>query len=171
MSSHFKGKYMSVNQKQAVTNAVLSVYPDYELGGEVTLSSIITKENKSVIKAILAEGFESGDITMTSQAQAKYVGNPTEMTKYVGGLLDNWIRKNPEFNAGSKYITKNPGSRAGSGDEQVRAMRSLKKTTNDPATLEAIDKEIASRLAEIKPVHVVTIDVDHLPESLKHLVK
>jgi len=163
---------MSISQKQAVTNAVLSTFPDYELNGEVTLSSILTSDTKSELRTILVEGFEAGEIVMSEQAQVKYIGNPVGMAKYVSGLLDNWVRKNPEFNSGSKYITKNPGSRAGSGDDQVRAMRALKKTTTDVAVLAEIDKEIASRLAIIKPASApVVIDVDQLPESLKHLVK
>jgi len=162
---------MSTSQKQAVTNAVLSLFPDYELNGEVKLSSLLNTDIKNQLKSILSEGFEAGEIAMSEQAKAKYIGNPTDMTKYCGGLLDNWVRKNKEFNNGEAYVTKNPGSRAGSGDEQIRAMRALKKTTNDTTQLAAIDAEIAKRLAEIKPVQAVEINVEALPESLRHLVK
>ena len=51
---------MSTSQKQAVTNAVLSLFPDFELNGETTLSSILTSDTKSELRTILAEGFEAG---------------------------------------------------------------------------------------------------------------
>lgn len=163
------------SQKNAVCNALLSVLKergiDYELNGEATIKSVLTSEDKATVKAILIEGFNNDKIVLSDSAKAKYIGNPTGLSTYVNGLINNWIKKNPEFNSGIKYAPENPGSRAGSGDEQIRAMRGLKKTTNDPATLEAIDKEIAMRLAEIKPASVVEINVEALPESLRHLVK
>lgn len=162
---------MSKSQKEAVTNAVLSLFPEYELGGETILASIITSDHKSQLKAILAAGFEAGEIAMTEQAKAKYIGDEKAMLKYCGGLLDNWIRKNPEFNNGQKYVTKNPGSRAGSGDEQVRELRKLLKTVTGTEHEAQVKAALDARLAEIKPKSVVTINVDALPESLRHLVK
>jgi hypothetical protein len=161
-----------VNQKVGVTNAVLSLFPDYELNGEVILASLLTSEHKKQLRAILVEGFKAGEIAMTEKAQAKYLatGQETALNKYVSGLLDNWIRKNPEFNNKLKYITKNPGSRAGSGDDQVRAMRNLKKTTNDQSVIAEIDEAIAERLAEIKPTQTVEINVEALPEHLRKFV-
>lgn len=161
-----------VSQKQAVTNAILSVFPKYELGGEVILSTLLNSDTKKKLRAILVSGFKAGEISMSEDAIKKYITSKDDkaLDKYVSGLLDNWVRKNPEFNNGGKYITKNPGSRAGSGDEQVRAMRNLKKTTNDPEVLAEIDAAITERLAEIKPTQTVEIDVEALPEHLRRFV-
>ena len=165
---------MSTSQKQAVCSSLISVLNErgveYELNGEVNIKDVLIKDDYEKVRMIITEGLEAGIISFSEQAQAKYCGNDKEMKKYVNGLIKNWVKKNPEFNNGVKYKPTNPGSRTGSGDEQIRAMRALKKTTNDPATLEAIDVEIANRIAEIKPKETITINVDDLPESLKHLV-
>ena len=162
---------MSINQKEAVTNAVLSLFPDYELGGEVNLASILTPETKKELRGILFAGFRADAIVMSAQAKAKYDSDDAGLTKYVSGLLDNWVRKNRAFNGGEQYVTKNPGSRAGSQDEQVKALRQLMKTTNDEGQIAQIQEALTARIAEIKPASVVTINVDALPESLRHLVK
>ena len=162
-----------MNQKDGVTNAILSVLNergvDYVMGGEVCVKNILTSEDKANIRAIVINGFKSGLISITEQAKAKHTDNG--FVKYTNGLVNNWINKNPEFNAGQSYTPKNPGSRAGSGDEQIREMRKLLKTTDDQEQIDLIQSMIDARLAEIKPASVVTINVDALPESLKHLVK
>jgi hypothetical protein len=159
-----------VNQKQAVTNAVLSVIPGYELGGETILSEVLTDAQKKEVRSILVSGFKSGQIEMSAEAKTRYAED-SELSKYVSGLLNNWIRKNPEFNNGTGYVTKNPGSRSGSGDEQVKALKSLLKVTADADLRKEIEQALNERLAEIKPTATVTINVDALPEHLKYLVK
>lgn len=156
-----------ISQKQAVTNAVLSVFPDYELNGETILSSILTKESKQELRTILFAGFKAETITFQNK---EFLADDAYVTKYVSSLLDNWVRKNPEFNNGGKYETKNPGSRSGSQDEQIKAMRQLMKTVSDASVRTEIQAAIDSRMAEIKPESVVTINVDALPAHLRHLV-
>lgn len=170
MTYKLQRKYRMVNQKTAVTNAVLATFPDYELGGEVVLSELLNSDIKKQLRAVLFEGFRAGEISMSEEATAK-AASDTYLTKYVSGLLDNWIRKNPEFNSGGKYITKNPGSRAGSGDESVREMRKLLKTVTDEETRAAIQVAIDERIAEIKPESVVTINAEALPEHLRQFIK
>jgi len=161
------------SQKQAVTESLLTVLNErgvrYEPNGEVIMNDILTPDDKAKARTILINGFKDRTIQLSEQARIKH--EPNGFVSYTNGLLNNWIKKNKEFNNGIGYVPKNPGSRAGSGDESIRAMRALKKTTNDPAIIAEIDKQISERLAEIKPVQTVTIDVDALPESLRHLVK
>ena len=158
-----------ISQKQAVKNAVLSIFPNYELGGETVLSSLLNSDNKKEIKQMVFEAFKAGEVSFSAEAQAKYGSDDAKLLKYVGGMVDNWVRKDPEFNNGQKYITKNPGSRAGSSDDQIKALRALKKTTTDTTVLAEIDEAISTRLAEIKPTKTVEINVEALPEHLKHL--
>jgi hypothetical protein len=155
-----------ITQKQAVTNAVLSVFPDYEMNGETILSDILTRESKVEIRAILFAGFKAGGITFENRA---LLADDAYVSKYVTGLLDNWIRKNPEFNNGAKYETKNPGSRSGSQDETIKALRNLMKCVEGETKAE-VQKAINERMAEIKPESTVTINVDALPAHLRHLV-
>ena len=159
------------NQKNAVCDLLLStlVERDAPYDSDRTMKEQLTAEDKATVRAQVTQGFLNGEISMSDAAQIKYLSNPTELNKYVNGLVNNWINKNPDFNMGAQYKAKNPGSRAGQGDDQVRAMRALKKTTNDIAVIAEIDKAIATRLAEIKPA-TIEINVDALPEHLKHLV-
>jgi hypothetical protein len=159
-----------VSQKQAVTNAVLSVIPDYELGGETALSEVLTETQKKEVRAIIFSGFMSGKVEMSEDGKRKYFGDEKELNKYISGLLNNWVRKNPEFNNGGSYTTKNPGSRSGTGDEQIKALKSLLKVTADAEVRKEIEQAITERLAEIKPAQTVTINVDALPAHLRHLV-
>lgn len=159
-----------VNQKQAVTNAVKQVRPDYQLNGEIALADVLTDSDKQQIRQIIVNGFESGEVEMSEEGKAKYFGNRSELAKYVTGLVNNWVRKNPEFNGGSgfTYTAKNPGSRQGTGDETIRALKALLKITVDPDAKAEVQAAINIRLAEIKPKP--TINADALPAHLRHLI-
>ena len=163
------------SQREATVNAILSVLEErgetFELGGNVNESDVLNAEDKKKVQTILATGFNKGEIAMSDDAKTKYIGNTSEMNKYVSGLINNWVRKFPDFNAGAKYEAKNPGSRAGTGDEQVREMKKLLSATSDETSKTLIQEAIDARLAEIKPVSKVTINVDALPDFLRHLVK
>ena len=112
----------------------------------------------------------ANEIEMSEQARAKH-NDESKMRVYVSGLLNNWIKKHPPFNAGKKYVPVNKGSRTGSSDPQIKAMRALLKTTNDEESIAKINEAIQTRLAEIRPAQTVEIDVDALPEHLRHLAK
>lgn len=158
------------SQKDAVIKAIMSVVEDYTINGEAALSDVITKEEKDTVKTILFNGFRNGNIEMSSEAVTKYRVD-AELKKYVTGLLDNWIRKYPGFNGGQSYVTKNPGSRSGSGDAKIKALKALLKTVTDNEVKAQVEQAINERLAELKPETKVTIDVNALPEHLRHLVK
>ena len=149
-----------INQKEAVFQAVTNVCGPSDTGAFTP-----TKEQRSSINQILFAGFQAGEI--------KYEGDVPEgadLKSYVSGLQSNWLRKDKRLNGNTTYVAKNPGSRAGSSDAQIVAMRML-LTTVDPTKKAQIQAFIDKRLAEIKPAKSVTIDVDALPEELKHLVK
>jgi uncharacterized protein YqgV (UPF0045/DUF77 family) len=163
------------SQREATVNAILSVLSDrgvnYELGGTTSVISVLTADDKKKVQTILAAGFTKGEIQLSTEAQAKYVGDSKEMNKYVSGLINNWVRKFSDFNGGDKYTPKNPGSRQGTSDEQVKEMRKLLKVTENAEAKTAIEAAISARLSEIKPASKVEINIDALPESLRHLVK
>jgi len=112
----------------------------------------------------------AGEIELKEDARKKY-DTESKLRSYCDGLVSNWLRKDDRLNGGEKYEPKNPGSRAGSGDEVVRELRKLKKITADETHLTAIDAEIEKRLAAIKASKAkdVEIDVEKLPEELRHL--
>lgn len=162
-----------MNQREGVVNAIMSVLKskgiDYQLNGETPVS-----DHKALFKAetiaIVAAGFMNGSIEMSADAKAKYHTIELLRTKYVPGLVDNWVRKYKPFNGGEKYEIKNPGSRSGSQDAQLIALRNLLKCVADPETKAEIQSAIDARMSEIKPNTTVSINVEALPEHLRHLV-
>ena len=150
---------MSMTQGEAVFQAVSEVVGTTEHDMAVTLS----KEDLEAVHSKVFLAFASG--------QCVHSKNPNEaqLLKYIPGLVNNWLRKDPRLNGNTKYVAKNPGSRSGSGDECIKAMKSLLSITTDPEARVQIQTAIDARLAEIKPKP--EIKVDALPESLRHLVK
>lgn len=147
-----------MTQGEAVYNAVCEVLGEKPTGKvELSDAQLLAVEQRVFLS------FKNGE-TVHSK-------NPSDeaLLKYIPGLVNNWLRKDLRLNGGSPYQAKNPGSRSGSGDESVRAMKTLLSMTTDEDARAAIQLEIDKRVAEIKPK--VEIKVEALPESLRHLVK
>jgi hypothetical protein len=154
------------NQKQAVRNAITSV-SDYVLNSEAIASEYLSDSQKAEIKQILFNGFKANEIACSESFKHK-IADDSYLKRYVSGLLNNWLRKDLALNAGKPYEAKNPGSRANASDPQLKALRQLIKQcaeADKPSVQQAID----ARIAELKPT--IEINVDALPDSLKHLVK
>lgn len=162
-----------MNQRQATVTAILSVLSErgvnYELNGETPMSNVLTKTDKDIVVGIICQGFLAGQIDMSAEGKAKYFGDEKELKKYTIGLVNNWIRKATEFNGSIKYEIKNKGSRTGSSDEQLKALKDLLKMTTDADVRSEIQDAINDRMEEIKPK--AEINVDALPVHLRHLVK
>jgi hypothetical protein len=162
-----------MNQRQATVNAIMSVLSErgvnYELNGETPVSEFLTADDKKKVVSLICQGFLAGQIEMSDDGKSKYFGDQAELRKYTVGLVNNWIRKATEFNAGTKYEIKNKGSRTGSSDEQLKALKELLKITTDSEVRGEIQQAIAERMEEIKPK--VEINADALPAHLRHLVK
>ena len=147
-----------IKQKDAVFNAVCEVRGTTEFSSSVEL----TKEERTAVSAALFAGFQNGSIA--------YQGDATDgakLTNYVSGLVSNWLRQDKRLNGGVQYVAKNPGTRTGSGDESLKAMRTLFSATTDEEARAEIQAEIDRRISELKPKKVINIDA--LPESLRHL--
>lgn len=163
------------SQVNAVVETILSVLEEngieYELNSEVNVKDVLNPDMLIDVRQQLLTGFNNNEISMTDKARVK---NNTEklMKSYVSGLVNNWVRKYKPFNNGVKYEIKNPGSRQGSGDEQVKEMRKLLKTipTDQTATRAQIQTAIDARIAVIKPESVVEINTDLIPEHLRNLI-
>lgn len=147
-----------MTQGEAVYNAVVEI-----LGGEKPTGRVeLTDTQLAQVEERVFMAFKNGE-TVHSK-------NPDDaaLKKYVPGLVNNWLRKDLRLNGGTPYTAKNPGSRSGGGDEAVKAMKTLLSMTTDPEARTAIQLEIDKRIAELKPK--VEIDIEKLPESLRHLL-
>jgi hypothetical protein len=147
-----------MTQGEAVYNAVVEV-----LGEKPTGKVELTDAQLAQVEQRVFLSFKTGE-TVHSK-------NPSDeaLNKYIPGLVNNWLRKDLRLNGGSPYQAKNPGSRSGSGDEAIKAMKTLLSMTTDIDAREAIQTEIDKRLAEIKPK--AQLDIEKLPESLRQFVK
>ena len=157
-------------QKEAVYNAVISVLSENNISvSEGTdVGTIMNKELRSQVNSILVEGFTNGSIELSKQ-----FSSDAKLRGYVSGLQSNWIKKDSRLNGGTKYTAKNPGSRIGSGDAQLKAMRTLLSTLTSESDRMEVQSHIDARVAEINAAKVkkVVIDTNSLPESLRNLVK
>jgi hypothetical protein len=144
-----------MNQKEATYAAIINVC------GEQDEAYTPSKEQRSQVNQILFEGFRAGTITVEREF------TDTELKAYVSGLQSNWLRKDSRLNGNVKYTAKNPGSRQGSGDAQLKAMRALFTTLTSETDKAEVQACIDARVAEIAQAKVKTIDFSSLPESLK----
>ena len=151
---------MSMTQKAAVFQAVINVM------GEQDSAYMPSKEERAQVNNILFEGFKAGEITYDGASPEE-----KELRSYVSGLQSNWLRKDKRLNGNVAYVAKNPGTRTGSTDAQVKAMRILLSTKTDATERSEIQTFIDKRLSELKPAKAAeTLDVNALPEALRKFV-
>lgn len=151
-----------MSQNEAVYVAVSTVFPHN--GEGVPETGKWTSAQKQEVFGMLLKSFKAGEWTKNSGGT-----DDASLMKYIPGLVNNHVRKDTRLNGGTKYETKRPGSRAGSGDESIKAMRTLLALTQDPAVKAQIQTAIDARIEELKPK--ATVNVEALPEALRHLVQ
>ena len=153
-----------MNQKSAVVAAVATVLAEAGINTEGTCAKdVMTKELRGQVNSILFAGFRNGTI------EADFEKNDAELKAYVSGLQSNWLNKAKELNGGVMYVAKNPGSRQGGTDPQVKALRALLATKTDEQERDEIEGYINSRLEELgtKKAKTVVVNYDDLPVELK----
>jgi len=167
-----------LNQKQGVYTATLNVlgdagisFDDNQPGG---LKAVMTKELRAKIIAVVTQGLVANEIDMSAEARQVY-STPEKMKGYVGGLVTNWFNKDTRFNEGQKHVTKNPGSRVGSGDDQLKALKVLRASKEgDFEATTIIDAAIKARQEEIgqgKKVELTEEMLSFIPASLRASLK
>ena len=154
------------SQKEAVFSAITGVLSEKGISFEdgTNVATLMTKELRGLVSAVLVEGFKSGSIDLDKQF------DDDGLRTYASSLQSNWIRKDKRLNGGIAYVAKNPGSRAGSGDEQLTAMRQLLKTLpHGSADYVEVQNFINNRVMELKTSKTksVKINVEALPETLR----
>lgn len=159
-----------LSQKESVFQAVTSIVDCTQDGVVVEL----TKEQRATVISLVTQSIMQNETELKANARAKYV-TEADVKGYVSGMVSNWLRKDTRLNGGNKYEIKNPGSRAGQGDELLSNLKSYRATFTDPVHIAAVDKEIEARKAQLaitKPTaakKLKAINFDILPESLQSL--
>lgn len=155
-----------MKQKDAVYQAVTSVLNEqghvFEDGMDI--KGLMTRETRAQVSAILIAGFQKGTIDYSGD-----LPDESGLKEYVSGLVSNWVRKDPRFNGNTKYAPKNPGSRAGQGDEQLKNLRLFLNTRTTAAEKAEVQQYIDARVAELAAEKAKSVEVNTsvLPDSLK----
>lgn len=154
---------MKISQREAVFQAVKNAFAEagIQFSERMHCESVMTDAMHKSVAAELTEGFLQGitELANTPSNQLKLT-NPTEMSKYVSGLKSNWLRKDERLNGGVKYEPKNPGSRAGVSDPQLKALKQLAiKFKGTPKAAE-IAKHIETRTAQVQAEKAKKVQVD-----------
>lgn len=147
-----------VKQKDATYTAIVNV-----TGFKGEGKCVTTREQRAQVAMILSEGFRSGSIGYEGDFNTL---SDSDQKSYVSGLISNWLRKDTRLNGGEKYAAKNPGSRAGSSDPQLKALRTLITQVPEEQKSE-IQSYIDARMNELNAAKVKsTVDFSALPEEL-----
>lgn len=156
---------MKTSQKEAVFSAITSVLSEsgLEFSEGTDVGTIMTRELRAQVNDILFAGFRGATIELDKEY------SDTDLKAYVSGLQSNWIRKDKRLNGGIAYMPKNPGSRTGQGDAQLKALRALVKTQVDPSKIAEIQSYIDKRVSElgVAKSKTVTVNFDDLPADLQ----
>ena len=144
-----------LTQKEAVYNAITSVI-DFEDGDKVEL----TKEQKANVVSLVVAGFQANEVALSDNAREKF-SDSKKLTTYTGGMVNNWMRKDTRINGGDKYITKNPGSRAGSGDATMKNLKLLKSTLTDEDKIAQVETAIEARKTELAAEKAKSVEIDY----------
>lgn len=161
-----------VTQRQAVYSAVVSVFNEngIEFFDGVDAKAKMNKEHRGQVNAILVVGFMTGQIELKdTEANRAKLADASLLKEYVSGLQSNWLAKDERLNGGVDHEIKNPGSRTGSGDEQLKALRALHSTLTNPSEKAEIQEMIDKRIAEISVTKAKQVEINYnaLPESLR----
>lgn len=145
-----------MTQKEAVFQAIQNVV------GKRDGAYVPSKEERARVNQILFEGFRNGNIEIDREY------SDTELKSYVSGLQSNWLRKDKRLNGNVNYVAKNPGSRAGSGDPQLKALRGLLQTDLSAEDRAEVQSHIDARVAALSLTKTkkVSIDFSALPADL-----
>jgi hypothetical protein len=167
------GIIMKTSQREAVYTATVNVLGENDVHFEdgMSIDSVMTDAIRASVHEIVCEGFSSGTVEFKDTPEnAEKLANPAKLSSYVSGLISNWYRKDKRFNGNTTYTPKNPGSRAGQGDPQLKALRALSKQFQgvDQAKFDLITAQIESRVAAIqseKAKHTI-VDYSAIPADL-----
>lgn len=162
---------MKKNQCETVYAATVAVLTDAGITFEdgMDVETVMSKDLRGKIQAIVCEAFRAGHAEFKdTPANREKLASPAKLNSYVSGLVSNWFRKDTRLNGGEKYVAQNPGSRAGSSDPQLKALRQVLGQFKGTDKEQAIQKQIDARIATIQAEKAksIKVDISALPAEL-----
>lgn len=157
-----------ISQKDGVYNAVVAFCEEAGIEFEDGMKMEFSKDQRASIVGMLVAATEAGELEVKSAAAR---GN---LSSYWNGTLSNWLRKDKRLNGNVKHVIKNPGSRAGSGDAELKELKKLLvqvTASGNEEHIQAVNEAIEVRKAQIQAdkAQDVEVDFDKIPEALRHL--
>jgi hypothetical protein len=140
-----------MTQKDAVYSAVSTVLNNAGISftaSSTSVFSLLTRELRSQINAILVTQFENNEIELSVEAKGK-LANKSELKAYVSGLVSNWVRKDARLNGGSNINVSSVSKRIFKSDPQIKAMQLLLSTKSDPNERIEIQSFIDNRISQL----------------------
>lgn len=162
------GGYM-LSQKECVFATIEEFFTNngLTLPNKVSLSL----SDKKLIVEALTDKAMLGCMSLEPESKAKYHSRDL-MLGYCTKLLNNWLRKDIRLNGGVKFFIKNPGSKAGTSDPQIKQLKEIKSKIIDATYTKAIDEQINIRLSKLNNnKKFKSINKDLLPEEIQSLIK
>jgi len=157
-------------QREAVFTTTVNVLTDLGINFKsgANVSEVMTDEARKAIQEILVQEFEDGAISLDqTDANKEKLTNAAKLSAYVSGLVSNWFRKDKRLNGGVNYVSKNPGSRAGSSDPEIKALRILSKNYDAGSPeFHTIQSAIAEKLSTMKASKALKVDTSAISPEL-----
>lgn len=155
-----------MSQKEKICAAINSYIADKGLkfDGKIDL----TTEQRGHVTSILVELFKQGVVEIKSDKERP---NPK---KYFAGAVSNYLRKDPQYNNGNKYAPdpdKLKGPRKSKKIQEMEKLLAAVSLGSDAEVIKQVQAELDTMITEAATTKVVTIDIEHIPESLRHLIK
>ena len=149
-----------MNQKDCVYTVITAL-----VEVDPTTPTTLTKDQRSQALQGIYELLKNDEVTISAEKIDKMTEDK-HYKDYASNIFNNWLRKDTRLNGGVTYQAKNPGSRAGAGDEQVKELKKLLSTLSNPDQQAQVQAAITSRLQElkIKNTKAPEIDFSLIPE-------
>ena len=162
-----------ISQREAVYTATHAVLKENKIPFEDKddISEVMTDTIRGQVHAIICESFKAKKVGFKdTPSNREKLENPAKLSSYSSGVISNWYRKDRRFNGDVAYTPKNPGSRAGQGDPQLKALRALAKqfagVDEDKSAL--ISTQIDERVLVIQAEKAkkIAVDLSAIPPDL-----
>lgn len=144
-----------MTQKDAVFSAISQILATNNISfqpSSTNVASLLTRELRAQINAVLVANFNAGSIELSDDAKNK-LQDVAELRAYISGLVSNWVRKDPRLNGGTVLATSTSTTTTSSknikSDPQLQALRALHKSQLDTTKQLEIQAHIDRRIAEL----------------------
>lgn len=143
-----------MTQKDAVFTAVTTVLASNGISFQVNMTNVfpvLTRALRSQVNDYLQTEFLAGNVDISDDAKPK-LADVVALRAYISGLVSNWVRKDTRLNGGTVVATTSASSsnvRSVRNDAQLKAMRVLLSSQDDPIKQGEIQAFIDKRVAEL----------------------